>query len=323
MHPFCFAAMTGGAASRREIEETARKAEGLGYFALHVNDHYLGPGPAMEAANHPPQPTAALPTAQVIADATTSLRVGFRVICVDYHNPTVLAKSLATLDVFSGGRIEIGLGAGWIQAEYKAMGVPYDSPGVRIERLAEVIDVLRASFVPGVLSVEGSRGVRAMGFEATPKPLQLPSPPIAVGGGRRRVLEMAARQADIVCLNRDNSAGKVVKEGNQSSTAGATLEKVGWIRDAAGDRFDDLVLEVGAYYMSVTENANEAIDLWARRLGMGPEDVSGNPHVLIGTVDALCDQLEERRERFGLSYLTIRDIDMDRFAPVVERLHGK
>ena len=323
MHPFRFAAMTGGASSRREIEETARKAEDLGYFAVHVNDHYLGPGPAMEAANHPPQPTAAIPTALVIADATTTLRVGFRVLCVDYHNPTVLAKSLATLDLFSGGRIEVGLGAGWIEAEYDAMGVAYDPPGVRIERLGEVIDVLRSSFTPGIVSIEGKHGVRAVGFEATPKPRQLPSPPIAIGGGRRRVLELAARKADIVCLNRDNSAGTIVPEGNRSTSAAGTLEKVGWIRDAAGDRFDQLELEIGAYYLTVTDDTPRAAEAWARRLGTPTEEVVGNPHVLIGSIDAICDQIEERRETFGVSYLTVLDRNIEAFAPVVERLSAK
>ena len=322
MHPFRFAAMTGGASTRREIEELARKAEDLGYFAVHVNDHYLGPGPAMETANHPPQPTAAIPTALVIADATTSLRVGFRVLCVDYHNPTVLAKSLATLDLFSGGRIEVGLGAGWIEAEYEAMGVAYDSPGTRIERLSEVVDVLRGSFAPGLVSVEGSRGVRAVGFEATPKTVQQPGPPIAIGGGRRRVLELAARKADIVCFNRDNSAGRVTPEGNRSSTAADMVEKLQWIRDAAGARFDDLVFEVGAYYLSKTDDVQAAAQLWGRRLGISPKDTLTNPHVLIGSVDAICDQIEERRERFRISYMTIRDANIEEFAPIVARLRG-
>jgi probable F420-dependent oxidoreductase len=229
---------------------------------------------------------------------------------------------LATLDLFSGGRIEVGLGAGWIEAEYDAMGVPYDRPGIRIERLGEVIDVLRSSFVPGLLDVEGAHNVRAVGFEGTPKTLQQPAPPIAVGGAGRRVLELAARKADIVCINRDNRAGRVVPEGNRSSRPSDTLERIGWVRDAARDRFEDIVFEVGAYYISLTDDTQGAAELWGRRLGIPTEDALSNPHVLIGTVDSICDQLEERRERFRISYLTVRDAKIEAFAPVVARLSG-
>jgi probable F420-dependent oxidoreductase len=341
MHPFRFAVMTNGAPSltagepidqfgtvrssptRKEIEATARKVEDLGYFAIHINDHYGGPGPAMEEANHAPQPVAAIPTVLVMADATTTLRVGFRVICVDYHNPTVLAKSLATLDLFTGGRIEVGLGAGWITSEYEAMGVPMDKPSVRIARLGEVVDILRASFAPGIVSVEGQHGVRCVGFDAVPDTVQQPSPPIAIGGGARRVLELAARKADIVCFNIDNRAGKFTAEGIQRSTADATLEKIGWIKEAAGDRFSQIELEIGAYYSAVTDDAYSAAEAMAPICGLEPDAVLEHPHALIGTVDAICDKLEERRERFGYNYITVLVDHIEAFAPIVERLSGK
>ena len=129
----------------------------------------------------------------------------------------------------------------------------------------------------------------------------------------KRVLELAARKADIVCFNRDNSAGMVIPEGNSSSNAAGTLEKVEWIRHAAGDRFEKLVFEIGAYYLSITDDTRQAAEKWGQRLGISPEDAMTNPHVLIGSVEAICDRIEERREMFRISYLTIRDVKIERF----------
>jgi alkanesulfonate monooxygenase SsuD/methylene tetrahydromethanopterin reductase-like flavin-dependent oxidoreductase (luciferase family) len=153
--------------------------------------------------------------------------------------------------------------------------------------------------------------------------VQQPSPPIAIGGGARKILELAARQADIVCFNRDNRAGKVVPDGALRTTADATLEKVAWVRDAAGDRFDRLQLEIGAYHLSVTDDTAGAVEKWARRLGIDPDDVLAHPHVFIGSVDRICDVIEERRARYGISYYTVLEHDVERFAPVVERLSGQ
>src|SRR3954471_13924912 len=132
MHPFRFGVMVRSGDTAAEVKALAQRVEALGYASLLYNDHYLGPGPAMDQAQHPPQGVAPIPAVVLAADATTTLRVGFRVLCVDYHNPVVLAKELATIDRFSGGRLEIGLGAGWLESEYNAMHVPYDPPGTRI-----------------------------------------------------------------------------------------------------------------------------------------------------------------------------------------------
>jgi probable F420-dependent oxidoreductase len=323
---FRFGLMSRGAPDAKALRAGARKAEDLGYYSVLLNDHYLGPGAALAAANHPVQDMAPIPAAAVIAECTQNLVVGFRVLCVDYHNPVVLAKEIATLDVLSSGRTEVGLGAGWIEAEYAAMGLRYDRPGVRIGRLAETIDVFDQCFGGGPVDVQGQFGVHATGFSAIPQPIQRPRPPLAIGGGGPKVLALAARKADIVAFNMSNAAGKLGPQGPRSATLEQTAAKVGIVREAAGDRFEQLTLEIGAYFTIVTTDALAAArELPAATRGMfdlEPEEVLEHPHVLIGTVDAICDRLVERRERFGFSYVTIREADMETFAPVVARLAG-
>lgn len=321
--PFRFGIMSAAGGSRQALKDKVQRAEDLGYWSFLFNDHYAGPGPAMQSANHGIQDVAAIPTIALAAEATSTLKVGFRVLCVDYHQPVVLVKELATLDLYSEGRLEAGLGAGWIEAEYEAMGVPFDPPGIRIQRLSDFVDLLDQSFGDGEVAVDGRHGVRASGFEAVPKPVQRPRPPIAIGGGARRILQLAGRKADIVAFNINNATGKLGPEGPSKATAEVTDQRVTWVRDAAGDRFADIQLEIGAYFSFVTDDAHGFAGNYVGFVGPDPESVIDHPHSLIGTVDAICDRIHERRERWGFSYITILDNAMDSFAPVVSRLAGK
>jgi probable F420-dependent oxidoreductase len=257
----------------------------------------------------------------VAAEATSTIRIGSRVLCVDYRNPVMLAKELATLDFFSDGRLEIGLGAGWLENEYHAIGVPFEAAGVRLDRLEETIALLRASAADGELNRDG-RHVHAVGFEAVPKPVQRPMPPLMIGGGSKRVLSIAGREADIASLNFDNSTGRLGAEGIASSTAELTDQKIDWIRSAAGDRFDAIELEIGAYFTVVTDNP-EVVAKMAGMFGMTPETFAEHPHALIGSVDSICEQLEARRERYGISYVTFGASVLEAVAPIVERLSGR
>lgn len=320
-HPFRFAVQAFAADSGKEWRDTARRAEALGYSALHVADHYIGPGPALASTNHPVQSIAAIPAMAVAAEATTTLRIGSRVLCVDYHQPVVLAKEMATIDLFSDGRLEAGLGAGWLAAEYDAMGIAMDPPGARIERLSEVVDLLRASFAGGQVDVQGQH-VRAHSFEALPRPAQPSGPPVMIGGGSPRVLRLAGAKADIVSLNFDNRSGTIGRASMDSSTAELTAAKIGWIRDGAGDRFDDLELEIAAYFTVVTDDAATTLAQFGGMFGLPPEELARHPHVLIGPVGAICDELMRRREAYGISYVTVGASSMDAFAPVVEKLAG-
>jgi probable F420-dependent oxidoreductase len=320
--PFRFGVQSYTATSGDHWRSQARRAEELGFSAFHLADHVIGPGPALAAMNHPVQDVAAIPAMAVAAEATSTIRIGCRVLCIDYRNPVMLAKELATLDFFSGGRLDIGLGAGWLAGEYAAMGVGFDRAGVRLDRLEDTISLLRASFTDGELDIDTPH-VHAVGFEAVPKPVQRPMPPLMIGGGSRRVLGIAGREADIVSLNFDNSSGKIGPAGVGSSTAEITAQKIEWIKAGAGERFDDVEIEIGAYFTVVTDQREATLEKMAPMLGLTPEQFGEHPHALVGSVDAICDQLQARREAYGISYVTFGSSVVDAVAPIVERLSGK
>jgi probable F420-dependent oxidoreductase len=320
--PFRFGVQSFTAGSAEAWRAKARMAEELGYSSFLLADHYIGPGPALTATNHPIQELAAIPAIAVAAEATKTIHVGCRVLCVDYHQPVVLAKEAATLDFLSGGRLELGLGAGWLQGEYDAMGIQFDPPARRIRRLAEVIALVKAHMGTGPVAIDGEE-VRASGFEGLPKPIQQPHPPIMVGGGSKRVLQLAAREADIVSLNFNNRAGVIGPDGVGSSSPEKTHKKIAWIRDAAGDRAADLELEIGAYFTFVTDQSRATAGAIGRNFGMTADEMIHYPHALIGSVDEICEELLQRRCDYGISYYTVGDGVAEQFAPVVGRLSGK
>jgi len=320
--PFRFAVQSFSATSATEWRDRARQVESLGYSALHLADHVLGPGEVMEAAHHPIQELAAVPAIMAAASSTETLRVGCRVFCVDYRHPAVLAKEAATLDLLSDGRLEIGLGAGWLRGEYEALGIAFDPASVRIRRLGEVVGLLKAHFTGEPLDVKGEH-VTARGYAGMPKPVQEPHPPIMIGGGSRRVLELAAREADIVSFNFDNRAGVLGADGVRSATEDRTSEKREWVRAAAGDRFDSLELEIGAYFTFVGDAGDAAAKGMAGAFGLSVDEMRRHPHGLFGSVDAICEELERRRESLGTHYVTVPDDAIDAFAPVVARLAGR
>jgi probable F420-dependent oxidoreductase len=318
---FRFAVQSFSASSASEWRDHARRVEALGYSALHLADHILGPGKVIADANHPVQELAAIPAMAMAAAATSTLRVGCRVFCVDYRHPAVLAKEAATLDLLSEGRIEIGLGAGWLRGEYEALNIPFDSAKVRIERLSEVVRFLKAHFSESELEVEGEH-VNIHGYTGAPRPVQKPHPPIMIGGGSRRILSLAGREADIVSFNFNNRAGVLGPEGIANSTEEKTQEKLAWVREAAGPRFDDLEFEIGAYFTMVGEGADAAAKGMAKAFGLTLEEMRRHPHGLFGDVDEICDELERRRALFGINYITIPDNALEAFAPVVAKLTG-
>lgn len=319
---FRFGVQTYSAQSAAAWRDGARRAQDLGYSALHVADHYIGPGSALAEGNHPVQDVAAVPAMAVAAEATDTLRIGCRVFCVDYHRPVVLAKELATLDFFSGGRLEVGLGAGWLEPEYRAMGIPFRPAGQRIELLRETVELVRAHFGDGPVNVHGSQVV-ASGFEGVPKPAQRPGPPIMIGGGAPKVLGLAGEVADIVSINFNNSSARIGAEGMGSSTAEETARKTGWVRAGAGDRFEVVELEIAAYFTVVTHKAGPTTEAMAGRFGMAPAQFGRHPHVLIGSVAKIVEDLQARRDAYGISYVTVGGGAMEEFAPVVSQLSGR
>lgn len=323
-HPFRFAVQAYSASSGKEWRELACRAEDLGYSTLHLADHYIGPGPKLDPTNHPVQELAAVPAMMSAAEATTTLRVGCRVFCAGYHNPVVLAKQLSTIDLLSDGRLEAGLGAGWLGNEYEAMGIEMGTPGERITLLDETLDVVEATFAGASVDVQGTQ-VTASGFEARPAASQQPRPPILIGGGAKRILTLAGRRADIVSLNFNNKSGAIGLDGMMSSTVEETHKKLGWVRDGARDRpdgsdFDSLEIEIGSYFTVVGDDAT--VDATAGAFGMTGEQFRAYPHALAGSVAAICDEIRHRRDAFGITYYTVNASALDSFAPVVAALGG-
>ena len=234
---------------------------------------------------------------------------------VDLHQPVVLAKELATLDMLSDGRLEVGLGAGWVAAEYEGLGVTMDRPGVRIARLGEVVELMKAHWSGRDVAVDGAH-VHAHGFSGLPLPVQQPHPPIFIGGGRQRILTLAGQLADIVSFNFDNSAGRLGAASVASSGAIETEQKLEWVRAGAGDRFDDIELEIGAYFVAVDDDPRPMISAMAERFGVSDEEFASHPHAMLGSVDSICDTLHERRD-------TVRLLLRDRAATQHGRLRAR
>ena len=287
----------------------ARKAEDLGYSTLLMPDHFgdqLAPVPAMMAA----------------ADATTDLRVGALVFDNDYRHPVVLAKEAATLDLLSGGRLELGLGAGWMRSDYEESGIAYDPPALRVERFAEGLAV-----VTGLLGSDGPFSFSGEHYTVTghtllPRPLQRPRPPVIVGGGGRRVLGIAGRHADIVSINVDLRAGTGGAETAPNASPEATRRKVAWVREAAGERFADLELNCLIGFALVTEDRTSILEAMAPTFGIDPADALHVPLALIGTLDEMVEELQWRRQEYGISYFSVEADCWEALGPVVARLAG-
>ena len=306
--PFRFGVEEHRAESAQGWREKARLLESLGYSTLFLPDHFGG-----QLA-----PVAALMAA---ADATTTLRIGSLVFDNDYRHPVVLAKEAATLDLLSGGRLDFGLGAGWLASDYEQTGIPLDSPGTRIERMAEGLAIIKSFFAGGDISFEGKH-YKIHGVEAFPRPAQQPHPPIVIGGGGKRMLRLAAREADIVSVNPNLSAGRVGADTARTGLPEATDEKIGWIKEAAGERFSQIELSATIYYASLTDDREALAAGLAAGLEAKPREVLEMPHVLLGTIDQMVEDLKARRERYGTSYIVFPDSVAVSLAPVVERLTG-
>ena len=322
--PFRFALQAFNPKSPAAWRELVRKTEDLGYSAYHLADHFFGPGPAQQSTAHPPQLIAAVPAIAMALEMSNNLKVGCRVFCMDYREPVILAKEAATMDYLSDGRLELGLGAGWIQAEYAAANIPFLDIQQRLDKFEEVIAGVKAFMSGEELSITGEY-INWQGFSGIPARPQCP--PIMIGGGSKRVLEIAGREADIVSLNFNNRAGTLGPDGMMSGMAAQTAKKVQWVKTGAGDRFDDLEIEIGAYLTVVTDHQQATAAAIAEPFGLAVEDMLAGPHNLIGSVDYICEELQRRREAYGISYITVLDDGennmVEQFAPVVARLAGQ
>ncbi len=319
MRLFRFLADPGEITDGRALAETARRAESIGYSVLAYADHVV-------------IPYGFVPLLSFAAAATERLRVAPFVANNDFRHPALLAQDLASLDVLSGGRVEVAIGAGWNRPEYEALGLQFDPVAVRVSRLAEAVAVLKGCFGDGSFSFAGDHYAMT-DHDGLPKPVQRPHPPLFIGGGGRRLLTLAGREADVVGLAPRTlpSApfGPVVRSDPRSITIAATEEKLTWVREAAGDRYDGLELNVYPTGTPpiVTDHARkdggDVLDVIRARSGIEItlDEFLESPHVFIGSVQGLTEKFVELRERLGISSIMTGDVDT--LAPVVERLAGR
>jgi probable F420-dependent oxidoreductase len=296
-HPFRFGVVAAQARSGEEWTEKARRVEALGYATLVIPDNLQ-------------YTLAPLPALAVAATATRTLRVGTYVLANDYRNPVMLAKEAATLDLLSDGRFEFGIGAGRPTAapDNQMLGIAFDTGGVRLARLAESLAIIKPLLAGEHVSTTGQHYAVA-NAEISPLPIQKPHPPILIAGSGTRMLALAAREADIVALGVGPDATEAV-----------VAERIGWLREAAGERFEHL--EINLNLMVVGEQMPRWI---AARFGADAAALarSGAIPVLTGTTDQMCDTLQRRREALGISYIMVADELMEALAPVIERLVGR
>jgi probable F420-dependent oxidoreductase len=308
--PFRFGVQSAQAASHEEWKAKAKRAEALGYDILLMPDHLIDQfaiGPALA----------------LVAEATTTLRIGTFVLQNDLRHPALVAKEAATLDVLSDGRFELGLGAGGsLLADYEQTGIPFDPPGMRVGRLEESLRIIKGLFAEEPLTFTG-RHYTITSLGGFPKPMQRPHPPILVAGGGPRVLSLAAREADIVGI-----LAPMLPSGGQfqmeASRAAAVTEQVELIRRVAGPRLPAMELNVLIQRVVVTEDVRRASEELSRQWApLNPEEVGETPYLLIGTVDDIVATLRARRDRWSMSYVVVFEWDMEAFAPVVARLSGQ
>jgi probable F420-dependent oxidoreductase len=308
--PFRFGVIVPKASSAAEFTELARQAEALGYSTLFVPDHFV---------DHPLAPMPALAAAAAV---TTTLRVGPLVLGNDYKHPVVLAREAATIDLLSDGRLELGIGAGWMTVDYEKAGIPLDRPGVRIARLAESITILKGLFADGPFSFRGEH-YTVTDLDGQPKPVQRPHPRFVIGGGGKKVLALAAREADIVGINANLRSG----DGNSSDAASSltsarTDEKLQWLREAAGARFAGLEIQTLVGFVHFTNDRTPIAEAMAKSFGVTPDDAILAPVTLVGAETQIVDLLEARRERWQMSYTVVPSESMAQLAPIVSRLAG-
>lgn len=335
--PFRFAIQLSHPLPGATWAETAVQVEAAGFSALHMPDHFgdqLAPTVAMTWA----------------AAATKELKVGALVFDNDYRHPVVLHKELATLDALSGGRLELGLGAGWMRWDYEKAGMSYDEPKIRVDRFEEALVVLKGLFGPGEFSHQGEH-YTIDALEGLPRPAAEGGPPIMIGAGGPRMLGIAGAHADIIGVNARIPSGAVDAEAAKDFAPERVDQKLEWIKRGAGGRFDDIELNVLVFLATITDDARGMAEGIAAMFagepniekgvgaavssaahgdssdtesgdGFTAETVLGAPAILLGSLDEMADTLRQRRERWGISYITLQGPEALNLAPLIATLAG-
>ncbi|MFT7474448.1 MAG: putative F420-dependent oxidoreductase [Verrucomicrobiales bacterium] len=297
-----------GAIPTDQIVETAQRAEELGFYSVTFPDHL----------DDQPAPLIGL---TAVAGATSSIRLLPLVLANDYRQPVVLAKEIATLDALSHGRLEMGLGAGWMTSDYELAGIDNDSPSVRIRRLGESVDVISALISGQRVDIDGEFH-SVHGALGTPHAVQEGGVPLMLAGGKQKMLTLAGEKADIVGINPGLTAGVIDERAGRDATLERTDQKIKWVRDGASTRFDSLTLQTRIHLAMITDDREAVATEMAPLLGVSGEEALASPHALVGTIGQVVDEVQLWRDRWGFSYVSINAEQMEEFAPVLEALDG-
>ena len=309
-HQFRFGVTSYGASSANEWKNNVKRIEEFGYSTLLIPDHFI-------------EQVATIPALAMAAAYSKDLRVGSIVCSNDFRHPILLAKEVATIDMLSGGRFELGIGAGWLRTEFDAVGIPFDSPGIRVSRFEESVKVIKAFFQDEPINFAGKyyQIQDGPGLDRTPQPVQKPHPPLLIGAGGKRMLSIAAREADIIGITiKVQASGLGPDPGDIATTLSQKLE---WIKAEAGERFDDIELNIQTWAVVVTDNREQAAAQLTKQFPLPQELLLNIPYLLIGTKEEIIEQVQRYRERYGISHFSVFENFKEDFAPVVDALTGK
>ena len=302
--PFRFAVQGKDLADHDALVAEARHVESLGYDELFSYDHLGAVDPFVPLV--------------VAAEATTRLRVGPLVLNNEFHHPALLARTAATVDRLSGGRLVLGLGTGYMQSEHDAIGLILRDPVCRVSRFEESIVALRLLLDTGAAAITGTHHQLAVG-DLGIRPAQ-EHVPFLIGGHGKRVVGIAARHADIFQFT-----GLTHGEGGQPAPGGfaidAVRERARWLADAAGDRLGNIERSALVQLVHIGAGADETIETTAERFGVDRALIDCTPFLLFGSVAEVVDKLERLRSDIGTSHFVVRDAEV--FAPVVAALAGR
>ena len=306
---FRFGVQLTGAESRKAWIDKAKRAESLGYSVVTIVDHMgdqLAPMPALTA----------------LAMSTTSIRLGPMVLANDWRNPLLVAREAATLDWLSNGRLELGIGAGWLTTDYEQLGIAYDRPGVRVERMMEALMLIR-DLLSGERVNHSGPHYRLTNASCFPRPVQRPHPPLVVGGGSQRLLTFAGQLADVINVHTNLGAEQVVGDQSRADISSeAARRRFDWVREGAGSRLHQIELGLRIFAASVTNRPDAAAEELGRRWRLSAAELLESPYALVGSLDHITEGLLKRRQEFGATYFTWNEPEMEKMAPIVERLAG-
>jgi probable F420-dependent oxidoreductase len=292
-----------GGATRDLYLDKVRRAEDQGYDLVNLSDHLIGDNLGLAAG------------LAAAAGVSEHLRLVALVANNELRHPAILAKEMASVDLLSEGRLELGMGAGWWRLEHDQAGIPFERPGRRIARLAEAVQVVKGAWTTPGFSFTGEH-YRIDGLTLGPVPVQQPHPPIAIGGGGEKVLSLAAREADVVHVTM-----RTVADGADPTDTGrqAFLDKLALVRSVAGDRIADIELAVT---IGIVAPSADAVAAGRHPSALAQlEQAQGTPQVLLGSTDAICDEVMYWHTEHGIGQFSVmNDVDAEVFAPVVARL---